>query len=297
MKNHAPYKTRPLGAHLSIAGGIEKAISRAEMITADALQIFTRNQRQWNAPPLTADQEYRFLAAFRQSPIRFLCAHASYLCNLASEDSELQRKSRQSLLDELSRGARLGARCLVLHPGSAKGADPKSARRRIGDGLAYLLNNTSDMKIEITLENTAGQGAVVGSNATDLLEIFEMLEFNQRLSLCLDTAHAFAAGVDLRNLDDVKRWVEELRQMNLLSRVRVLHLNDSTYPCGSHKDRHTHIGEGFIGETGFRHILKLPEFRGIPAVLETPKNGKDNREESWDEINMRRLRELENDPG
>ncbi len=284
---------RPLGAHLSIAGGVDKAISRAEAIEAEALQIFTRNQRQWESAPLTVEQEERFLKACRRSSIRFFCVHASYLCNLASDDSRLQEKSRRALLEELERGSRLGARCLVLHPGSAKDGEPRAARRRAAEGLACLLDKTAGMNIEIALENTAGQGAVIGSTLQDLKELLEILDFHPRLSVCLDTAHAFAAGVELRKSETVERWIDELERSKLLERVRLLHLNDSLYDCGSRKDRHTHIGKGYIGEAGFINLLKASRFHGIPGIIETPKGESDVPGCSWDELNLQRLREIE----
>ncbi len=283
---------RALGAHMSIADGVDKAVERADRIGATALQIFTRNQVRWEAPPRSKDEIRRFQRRLAASRIRFVCAHASYLINLASSDDEIRQRSCRALVDELSRAQDLNCFCLVLHPGSPKLDGAAVGLERVVAGLREVLEKTEALKVRIALENTAGQGNVLGGYVAQLMEIIHRLDNHPRLGLCLDTCHGFAAGIDFRVVRAVESLAEEIRCGVGLERLYVLHLNDCKTECGSGIDRHQHIGQGHLGNEGFRNLLSEPLFKGIPGIIETPK--KDSDWASLDVANLTRLRELEN---
>ncbi|MFO7820814.1 MAG: deoxyribonuclease IV [Lentisphaeria bacterium] len=283
-------RDRPLGAHTSIAGGVAKAVARALAIGADALQIFTRNQVRWQSPPLAPNAVREFLEAFNGSGIRFLCAHSSYLINLASPDKDTRQKSCAALLEETRRAEELGCSCLVLHPGSPKKDDVTVGIERIVAGLEQVLAETADCSVRIALENTAGQGASLGAAFEELGSIAERVGNPERLGLCLDTAHAFAAGYDLREESVVNDLVSTIDANFGVDRLYLMHLNDSLSGVGNRVDRHANIGEGTIGVQGFRNLLRHPELQATPGIIETPKG---NNSEEADARNLACLRELE----
>ena len=284
------HETRPLGAHMSIAGGHFRAVENAVAVKATALQIFTRNQRQWSAQPLTDEEVEQFRTAFNESGLRFLCSHASYLLNLASGKPESRERSIKALRAELERSEALGCRCVVVHPGSHLGDGVDIGVRRVAEAVQQLLKETSGFSVGIALENTAGQGNMLGGNVAELAEIAKFANFPDRLGVCLDTAHAFGAGVDLRSSQKVREWAKNVDDRIGRDRVWVLHLNDTICKCGSKRDQHTHIGKGEIGTAGFANVLGEPLFHGIPGIIETPKDKKD--ELKFDRLNLRRLRSL-----
>jgi deoxyribonuclease-4 len=276
---------------MSIAGGHFRAVENAVKVKGTALQIFTRNQRQWNAPPLTDDEVRAFRTAFDESGLRFLCSHASYLLNLASGEPESWKRSIAALRAELEWSEALGCHCVVVHPGSHLGDGVDLGIRRVADAMKMLLKETSGFSVGIALENTAGQGNMLGGNVEELAEIAKFADFPGRLGVCLDTAHAFGAGVDLRTPQAVREWAEGVKAGVGVDRVWGLHLNDTICKCGSKRDQHTHIGKGEIGKAGFVNVLREPLFLGIPGIVETPKDKKD--ELKFDRINIRRLRSME----
>jgi deoxyribonuclease-4 len=281
-------QNRPLGAHMSIAGGLPKAVERALSVQATALQIFTRNQKRWQNPPLDSAEATAFREAAKQ--LRYVCAHAGYLINLASPDEAVRERSLAALLDELDRAERLGCDCLVLHPGSPKSDARSTGISRIANGLREALVHTAGAKVQIAVENTAGQGSTLGSTFRELGEVIDACDRDGRLSICLDTAHAFAAGYDLSTSTGTTTLCRAIEQAVGWERIRVLHLNDAKNRCGSRADRHEHIGKGGIGSDGFRQILAIPELRGIPGILETHKDPKTLAE---DVRNLRTIRRLE----
>ncbi len=293
MKTNEPVKTndsRPWGAHVSAAGGLVSALRRAQAIGATAMQIFARNQRQWRPAPLDEREAAEFRRSWPAAGIRFLCTHASYLCNLASPEQKLRERSQEALIDEIRRADALGAGCVVLHPGAARGAGRQEALERLTDSLRLVLRGTESAPVGVALENTAGQGTALGARIEDLADALAALGREPRLGFCLDTAHAFAAGVDLRRESALHDWLAELAGRDLLDRIWLLHLNDTTAACGSRRDRHVHIGDGEIGDRGFRHLLSCRELWRIPAIIETPKGKTPEQAEFWDRRNLRRLR-------
>ena len=281
---------RPLGAHMSIAGGLSLAVERAASVRATALQIFTKNQLQWDGPHPSAGDVAAFRQAVETSRLRFVCAHAGYLINLASPESAIHERSLAAMVDEVRRAEALGCSGVVLHPGSHKRSGRAAGIARLVAALAEVLAATTDCQADILVENTAGQGDCLGGRFEELAEIFERLDWHPRLGLCLDTCHAFAAGIDLRTPQAVAAAAAEIESLFGMARLRVLHLNDCCHGLGCKLDRHAHIGAGKIGRAGFAAILHEPRFRGIPGIIETPKDWKTLAE---DRTNLNRLRRLE----
>lgn len=278
-----------LGAHMSVAGGLHLAFDRITMVGGHALQIFTRNQRQWAAAPISAEERRRFHAARQAWGDWPVAAHNSYLINLASPAEEVREKSVIALADELERCAALDIRLLVMHPGSHGGAGSETGLQRIVDNLDQSLNRAASAeKVVVLLENTAGQGNSIGADFAEIGFIIRNSSFADRLGVCLDTCHLFAAGYDFRSASSYRQTLAEFDRQIGLDRLRFFHLNDSIKPLGSRVDRHTHIGQGCIGPEGFRNFLTDPLFTHAPMTLETPK-GTDLRE---DIVNLRLLREL-----
>ncbi|MEI8080056.1 MAG: deoxyribonuclease IV [bacterium] len=263
---------RPLGAHMSVAGSFLTAVTETVTAGADALQIFTKSQLRWHAPPIADRAACEFRAAVQAAGIRFLSAHDSYLINLAAGSEDTWAKSVTSLTLELERAAQLGVCCVVLHPGSPKTDGAEVGIQRIVKGLREVLRSTAGNPVRIALENTAGQGATLGVTVQELTAMIAGCDGDPRLGLCLDTCHAFAAGYDLRTPAAVAALVDAIAAGPGLDRLLLLHLNDSKKACGLHLDRHEPIGAGCIGELGFRCLLAEPRLKGIPGILETPKS-------------------------
>jgi deoxyribonuclease-4 len=278
---------------MSIAGGLVHAVEKAEQAGATALQIFTRNQVRWESPPLQAAEACAFRQAVANSPIRYLCAHASYLINLASTNAVTRQRSLAALTAEMRRADALGCHCLIMHPGAPKEDGAAVGIRRVVDGVRKVLEQTTDLQVRLALENTAGQGSVLGAYGKELAEMVRQIAHPDRVGVCLDSCHAFTAGIDLRAPAAVSALARELDERLGLERVYVLHLNDSKTDCGSRIDRHQHIGKGLIGDAGFRNLLLEPAFAGIPGILETPKS--DDHSLTADIENLQRLRELAGD--
>ena len=267
----------PLGAHMSIAGGIYKALERGQSIGCECIQIFTKNPRQWAARELTEKDIHLFKQKKEETGIDPIVAHDSYLINLGSPKEELWLRSIQSLAAELDRCAKLGIPYLVMHPGSH--VDRKEdGPRRVAEALNLLFERSTGESVMVLLETTAGQRSNLGSSFEQLARIAELVEQRERLGICFDTCHTFAAGYELRTRQGYERTFQELDQAVGLSRVKVFHINDSKHDLGSHVDRHEHIGKGHLGLEPFRTLLNDPRFRGLPMLLETPK-GKDMAED------------------
>jgi len=267
-------KTGPyLGAHMSIAGGLHRAVERAAEVGATALQVFVKSSRQWAAAPLKPGEADRFREAVeRQGLARHTLAHSAYLINLAATDATVHRRSLQALRLELERCARLGIPFLVLHPGSHLGAGEETGLDRVVRALDRVLDRESGAgRVTLLLETTAGQGTNLGHRFEQLAWILDRAEAKGRLGVCFDTCHALAAGYELRDARSYRATLREFDRIVGLPRLKAFHLNDSKGGLGSHKDRHEHIGQGELGLEPFRLILNDRRFRALPMVLETPK--------------------------
>jgi deoxyribonuclease IV len=278
-----------LGAHMSIAGGLERAFDRIAQVKGEALQIFTRNQRQWVEPPLTREAVSRFRARWREAKGMPVAVHGSYLINLASPEPLMEKRSVEAFRAEIRRAEILGIPFLIMHPGAHMGAGIEAGLERLTGNLDTIFQSTrKDPEVMVLLEITAGQGTGLGSRLEELAYVIEHSRFPERLSLCVDTAHLFAAGYDFRTPAVYHNTLSRLDEIIGLDRVRFFHMNDSLRELGSRVDRHTHIGKGAIGLEGFSLFLNDPRFKDHPMVLETPK-GPDLKD---DMKNLRTLRNL-----
>ena len=277
-----------LGAHESIGGGLYRALERGEAAGCQSLQIWTKNSRQWNALPLDPSEIEQFQAARSQRDIHPIVAHASYLINIASAKPALHARSVKALIDEAKRCEQLGLPYLVLHPGAHTGDGVDAGLQRAQAALRDVLAALPGYRVRILLETTAGSGSALGSTFEELAALLEADTDNTSLGVCLDTCHVFAAGYDLRSEQGYEAMMRTLDETVGLNNLRVVHLNDSQHPLGSHKDRHEHIGKGHLGVSGFQHILTDPRLEGIAGILETPK-GEDLHE---DRENLARLRAI-----
>jgi len=278
-----------LGAHMSVTGGLERAFDRIVQTKGEALQIFTRNQRQWIEPPLAPEAVSRFRARWRETGKMPLAVHDSYLINLASPDPLMERKSMEAFRAEIRRAEMLGIPFLIMHPGAHMGAGIEPGLRRLTANLDTVFRGTrSGVEVTVLLEITAGQGTGLGSRFEEPAYVIEHSRFPDRLGVCVDTAHLFAAGYDFRTPTAYSDTLSRLDEVIGLERIRFFHLNDSLRELGSRVDRHTHIGKGAIGLEGFSLFLNDPRFKNHPMVLETPK-GPDLKD---DMKNLRTLRKL-----
>ncbi len=278
---------RLLGAHMSIAGGHALAIDRAMTFEMTACQIFTKNANQWSAKPIAPEAAEGFRARVAESEVAFVVAHDSYLINLASPDDALWEKSKAAFGDELARCAQLGVDFLVTHPGAHMGSGVEDGVRRVADGLNELLDAEAEQGVTVLLETTAGQGSTLGRTFEELAVIIDRVEDKQRVAVCFDTCHAFAAGYDLRDAESYQATFQAFDEIIGLPLLRVFHLNDSKKGLGARVDRHAHIGEGELGLEAFRLLLTDVRFADRPGILETPKDD----DEQGDRRNMATLRQ------
>ncbi|MEW6448722.1 MAG: deoxyribonuclease IV [Bacillota bacterium] len=264
-----------LGAHMSIAGGVDQAIARGKSIGCRAIQIFTKSARQWLARPLTVEEVSRFKRAREESGI-LVFAHTSYLINLGASDDDLWAKSTASFIEEMERCAALELPYLVTHPGA--GMEEEEGLDRIRVALDEILKRTGGSGVMVLLETTAGQGVTLGHRFEHLSWLIENSAHPERLGVCYDTCHTFAAGYDIRTPEAFTATFEAFDKIIGIDRLKAVHLNDSRGGLGSRVDRHEHIGKGKLGLEAFRLLLNDPRFRKLPMVLETPK-GPDMRED------------------
>ncbi len=266
-----------MGVHVSIAGSIDQAVDRALALNCTAFQIFTRNPRGWKSKSLKDEEINKFKEKLKESNIKTVCVHMPYLPNLSSPKEEQYKQSMQVLIEEVKRCEMLGIKYLVIHLGSHLNAG-------VAKGMQNLVNacmKAASDKTMILLENMAGQKNSIGSNFDELQKLLDMLD--NRFGICFDTCHAFAAGYDVRNIDDI---LEEFDNIVGLKSIKIVHLNDSKSDLGLNSDRHEHIGLGYIGEDGFKSILHS-KLRELPLILETPI---DKRRD--DKGNLSKVREL-----
>lgn len=262
-------KLPPLGAHCSVAGGMPNAIERATSLGCTAAQVFVKNAAQWRGKELVEEEVAAFRAAHAESAVGPLVAHASYLINLCSADSGLLARSREALADELERCARLGVGGLVLHPGAHLGAGEEAGVERVAASLDAVLAALPGSPVRVLLENTAGQGSCLGHRLEHLAAIRARVAAPERVGVCLDTCHAFAAGYALHEPAGYEEmWAEFAARIGFAA-LGCMHLNDSLRPFGSRRDRHAHIGEGEIGLGAFARLLHDPRLAGVPMIIET----------------------------
>lgn len=282
-----------LGAHQSIAGGYYRAVERASECGCDCVQIFTKNNNQWYAKEITDDDATRFKEALKTHKITHPLAHDSYLINLAAADEVLWKKSIDSFVVELTRAAKLGIPYVVTHPGAYTTGTEESGVKRVIQALDEAHKQTRKLRVATLLENTAGQGSSLGYRFEHLATIIDGVKDPDRVAVCIDTCHLFAAGYSVATEKDYKQTMKELDRIVGLKLVKAIHLNDSKRELRSRVDRHDHIGKGKMGPEPFRFLLNDPRFKKVPMYIETPKeeNGEPKGPE-LDRMNLATLRSL-----
>lgn len=276
------------GSHMSASGGVDLALGRAEELELQSCQIFSKNERQWKAKPLDPAVVERFRLETERTGITKLVVHDSYLINLASPKQDIREKSLAAFRDELERCDILGIPYLVTHPGAHTGSGVEAGIRQFASSLNEVHASIPDNQALTLLETTAGQGTTLGRSFDEIAAIIDQVEAKERVGVCLDTCHVFAAGYDFRTPDLYAAMMQEFDATIGLDRLKVIHLNDSKFPLASNRDRHDHIGEGEIGLEGFRQFVNDARLAGIPGILETEK-GTDGEH---DRRNLATLREL-----
>jgi deoxyribonuclease IV len=256
-----------IGAHVSPAGGLDKAVGRGEEKGCQAIQIFNQSPRMWRPTAYGDDDFAAFRKAMKPSPVKAVLIHAVYLLNCASEDAEIRDKSRASLIQSLRVGAGIGAAGVVLHPGSAKQGNVTQAIKRAGKVIKEALSETD--RCPLHLEDTAGAGGTLGRSFEELAELIAAAGGGKRLGVCLDSCHLLASGYDIRTAAGLTETMDEFDRVVGITRLGSLHLNDSQTPLGSNRDRHANIGTGELGERGCAAYLSEPRFDKLPLVIET----------------------------
>lgn len=275
-----------LGFHISIAGGFSKLVARAQARGCETIQFFSRNPRGWKYSSLDKKEVETFRSSIQSSGLFPIFLHMPYLPNIASQSSKFYNQSIDSIAIDLLRAEQLGAGYLIIHIGHRMESSEDQAIEAVSQGINQAFNRVKN-SIILTLENTAGQGTEIGYTFEQIKKIIEKVEEQDRIGVCLDTAHSFEAGYDLSKKDGIEWVLESFDKTISLKRLHLLHLNDSKTPLGSRKDRHWHIGEGYIGLEGFRYLINHPLLRHLPGIMETPR--KDTVE---DLKNMKVMRSL-----
>jgi deoxyribonuclease-4 len=275
---------------MSIAGGYHNAVLAAQAHGCATVQLFTKNANQWNAKELSEEDVRTFRLALRQAGLRLPLAHDSYLINLASPDETLYRRSVEAFVVELQRAERLGLRYLVTHPGAHVESGEEAGLTRVAAALDEVHGRCPGYRVQVLLETTAGQGSSLGHRFEQLARILSLVAEPQRLGVCFDTCHVFAAGYALAPAAEYQATLKEFDRLIGLERLKAFHLNDSLKPQGSRVDRHAHLGHGHLGLEPFRLLVNDQRFRHRPMVLETPKEMLDH--EDMDTVNLGVLREL-----
>jgi deoxyribonuclease-4 len=260
-----------LGAHTSISGGVSQSVPRAVALGFTAAQIFVKNNKQWFAPPMAEEEIKQFRSAQKASGIYFF-AHNSYLVNLASQDEQMFSTSVKAMTAELERAEALGIPFIVMHPGSHGGAGEEAGLKRIAKGLDEIVENTSGFHCQMALEITAGQGNALGYRLEHLSWLLENVSAEKRFGTCLDTAHLYAAGYNIKSREGYEETMAQVDKLFGSRRVLGLHLNDSKVPLGKRVDRHEHLGLGEIGIDCFKWIVQDARWKTTPKILETPKS-------------------------
>ena len=269
---------------MSIAGGVHTAVDRATSIGSTALQVFTKNNNQWSGKPLTEEDIQSYKSKIAKATIAPVVSHDSYLINLCAVNPDILIKSRIAFVDELTRCEQLGIPLLNFHPGSHLGAGDEEGIKKICESLNIAHEKTKNYKVKSVLEATAGQGTNVGYKFEHLRAIIDGVENPERMAVCIDTCHIFAAGYDIATEAGYEKTFSEFDAIVGLKKLVAFHINDSKKGLGSRVDRHEHIGKGAIGLTGFRLLMNDERFAHIPKILETPKS--DDLHEDVENINV-----------
>jgi len=277
-----------LGAHMSIAGGVGNAFMQGKKVACDAIQIFTKSSRQWASKPYSKEEIEQFHINRKETGIGTVVAHDSYLLNMGSPDAALRTRSVAAFIDELERCEMLGVTNLIAHPGAHVGAGELDGIKTIAKSLDEVHKACPGYAAKVTLEITAGQGSNLGYRFEQIGNMIDATRESDRLRVCFDTEHAFAAGYDIRTRDGYERTFGEFDEAIGIKLLAAFHLNDSKKEFNSRVDRHEHIGKGFIGVEAFRMLVNDRRFWGLPMCLETPK-GPDLKE---DRENLELLRSL-----
>jgi deoxyribonuclease-4 len=281
----------PFGAHMPITGGISHAFQFGECVGCDAMQIFSKNQRQWQTKPLLPEEVHAYTDEQQRTNIAPVIVHASYLINLAAPADELWHKSIAALIDELERCAMVGIPYLVFHPGSHTGSGDEPGLARIINALNRILGTDAGNGVTILLETTAGQGTALGWRFEQLATLMEHVTHPKRLGVCIDTCHIFAAGYDIRTEETYHATFEAFDRLIGCEHIKLFHLNDSQKDLGSRVDRHQHIGKGYLGVEPFRLLVNDSRFLSLPMIIETPK-GKDLAEDKENLALLRSMRSI-----
>ena len=290
-----------IGAHMSVAGGISKAVDRAVVHGCEALQIFTKNASQWRGKPLDPAEITAFRTRIDQTGITPVVSHASYLINLATTFPALREQSIAAFIDELDRAEALGLLGVVIHPGTCTAGTEEDGLRLIGDAIREAFRARPRGTSMVLLEHTAGQGRTLGYTFEHLAAIIGHVQGSARVGVCLDTCHLVASGYDIVSEAGYRETFEAFDRLVGFDRLKVVHGNDSKKPCGSRVDRHEHIGRGCLGEEPFRRMLHDPRFAGRPLLIETEKSKDVEKrgailEDPLDIQNLGTLRRLRDDP-
>lgn len=279
------------GAHMSAAGGPDQALLAASSFGMEACQLFTKNNKQWKAAPLSNDTIAEFARVWKDLGIQYCVAHASYLINLATRNETLWEQSLAALIDELQRAEQLKLDAVVVHPGTASDEDEAFGLLRVAQAVDAALLAIPKMKAQLLLETTAGQGKSIGHSFKQLGTILRNAKKGKKVGVCLDTCHVFSAGYALWPSADYKQTMKEFDDEIGLNRLAMLHVNDSVKGLGCKVDRHAHLGHGSITLEGLKNIVGDKRFKDIPMILETPKgDSPDGR--PWDAVNFGKLREM-----
>lgn len=273
---------------MSISGGLFNAILHAEKAGCRCVQLFVKSSNQWRAKPLTDEEIAQFKSERERTGIGPAVAHSSYLINVGSPDPALYEKSRDALLVEFQRCVQLGVEYLVFHPGAHIGTGVEAGIARIAGAMRWVLEKEPKTESMLLLETTAGAGSHIGSTFEELQAILDKVGAPDRTGVCLDTCHVFAAGYDIRTEAEYKNTMKQFDEAIGLERLKAIHFNDSKFDLGTHKDRHEHIGKGFIGADGFGFFMRDKRLKSVPKILETPKD----EDGKYDKMNLALLRKL-----
>ena len=286
-----------IGAHMSVAGGVSKAVDRGRIHGCDALQIFTKNASRWRGAPLDPAEVTAFRTGVDRTGITPVVSHASYLINLATSVVRLREQSIDAFIDELDRAESLGLLGVVIHPGTCTAGTEEDGLRLIADAMQQALTARPRLTTLVLIEHTAGQGRTLGYRFEHLAAIIGHLDGSARVGVCLDTCHLLASGYDIATESGYRDTFDAFDRIVGIARLKVFHGNDSKKPCGSRVDRHEHIGRGCLGEAPFRRLLHDPRFAGLPILIETEKTkghekGRTIVADPLDSMNLETLRRL-----
>jgi len=268
-----------LGAHVSIAGGVETAPEKAKRLTCDCMQIFSKNQAQWKAKPLSIEQAELFKENCAKHGLVETVIHDSYLINLASPDKALLKQSREAFLDEMVRAQHLGVKYLVFHPGSHTGSGETEGLRKISESMNWARSEFGGGTVQLVLETTSGQGSALGYSFDHLSRIIDMLDDRKNVGVCVDTCHVYAAGYDIKTKQGYARTMDLFDETVGLEYLKAVHLNDCKSAFGSRVDRHEQIGKGNLGLDAFKNLMNDKRLADVPMNLETPEGDKKYRQE------------------